>query len=188
VSIVITIVAVAIIGGVIVVARGLGGELARDRAPLPSELDVRTGAEVARYRPPPALLGYQPEATERAFSMIGRSIAERDEEIAWLRDRLAELQPEQGWAAEQPLAVDGSPGSVTASQPDADPSDPERDSSDRGGSDLDPSDRSPSDRDASDGDPSDGDPADRDPADSDDPDADDSDTGSAVRGAASQQR
>jgi hypothetical protein len=40
------------------------------------------------------LLGYDPAATERAFRVIGRSMAERDEEIAWLRGRLAELQPE----------------------------------------------------------------------------------------------
>jgi hypothetical protein len=117
VPIVITIAAVAIIGGVVVVARGLGGELARDRAPLDSELDVSTGADVARYRPPPALLGYQPEATERAFSMIGRSIAERDEEIAWLRDRLAEVQPETGQGPAAGVAKP--PGSATASQPES---------------------------------------------------------------------
>ncbi len=125
VPIVITIAAVAIIGGMVVVARGLGGELARDRAPLPSEVDVRTGADVARYRPPPALLGYQPEATERAFSMIGRSIAERDEEIAWLRDRLAELQPEtrQGLDAGRPS------GPAVTEPPEPDPSDPDSESS-----------------------------------------------------------
>ncbi len=117
-SIVITIAAVAIIGGIVVVAKGLGGELARDRAPQP-ELDVRTGSDVARYRPPPALLGYQPEDTERAFSIIGRSIAERDEEIAWLRGRLAELQPETG-----PAMAGGQPaGSATASLAVPEPTD-----------------------------------------------------------------
>jgi hypothetical protein len=94
VSIAILIAAVVIICGVIVVAKGGGGELSRDRPPAPAEPDAWTGSEVAQFRPPPALLGYDPAATERAFRVIGRSIAERDQEIAWLRGRLAELQPE----------------------------------------------------------------------------------------------
>jgi hypothetical protein len=94
VSIVIAIAAVVIIGGIIVVAAGHGGELARDHADPQPEPDWTAGAGVASYRPPAALLGYQPEATEHAFAQLGRAIAERDEEIAWLRGRLAELQPE----------------------------------------------------------------------------------------------
>jgi hypothetical protein len=94
VSIAILIAAVVIICGVIVVAKGGGGELSRDRPQAPAEPDAWTGSEVAQFRPPPALLGYDPAATERAFRVIGRSIAERDQEIAWLRGRLAELQPE----------------------------------------------------------------------------------------------
>lgn len=93
-SIVIAIAAVVIIGGIIVVAAGRGGELARDQPDPQPEPDWGTGAEVANYRPPAALLGYQPEATEHAFAQLGRAIAERDEEITWLRGRLAELQPE----------------------------------------------------------------------------------------------
>jgi hypothetical protein len=125
VPVVITIAAVAIVAGIILVARGRGGELARDRAPLPSEDDMRTGADVARYRPPPALLGYQPEATERALQLIGRSIVERDEEIAWLRDRLAELQPET--RARSGLPPDeGRPG-ATASPDEPGPEDSDTD-------------------------------------------------------------
>jgi hypothetical protein len=89
-------VAVVILGGVVVVAMGRGGELARDRVALPSRADLRTWADVAAYRPPAALLGYHAVVTERALSIIARTIAEKDAEIDWLRNRLGELQPEAG--------------------------------------------------------------------------------------------
>jgi hypothetical protein len=115
VSIAILIAAVFIICGVFVVAKGGGGELARDRTEMPVEPDIWTGTEVARFRPPPALLGYDPGATEWAFSVIGRSIDERDEEIAWLRGRLAELQPETMPTAGVLAGREGSsPGPATA--------------------------------------------------------------------------
>jgi hypothetical protein len=118
VSIAILIAAVVIICGVIVVAKGGGGELARDLPPVPAEPDVWTGAEVAHFRPPPALLGYDPAATERAFHVIGRSIAERDEEIAWLRGRLSELQPETMPDAAGPRSQPDEPAPGPRSQPD----------------------------------------------------------------------
>jgi hypothetical protein len=93
VPIVIILVALTILGGIVVVAMGRGGELARD-VPEPSMADFRSGAEVAQYRPPPALLGYDPGATEFALLQAGRALADRDAEIAWLRGRLSELQPE----------------------------------------------------------------------------------------------
>jgi hypothetical protein len=86
--------AAAILGGIVVVAMGRGGELARDRTDLPTRTDFRSWSDVAGYRPPAALLGYQAAATEHALSLIARIIAERDAEIAWLRNRLAEVQPE----------------------------------------------------------------------------------------------
>jgi hypothetical protein len=106
VPIAVAIAAVVIIGGVIVVAAGRGGELARDQPSPQPEPDWSTGAEVAGYRPPAALLGYQPEATEHAFVQLGRAIAERDEEIAWLRGRLAELQPETRPDSDAPAGGD----------------------------------------------------------------------------------
>ena len=94
-SVVIVIVAVVILGGVVVVAMGRGGELSRERSELPARSDFRTWSDVATYRPPPALLGYHAGATEHALSLIARAIAERDAEIDWLRNRLAEvIQPE----------------------------------------------------------------------------------------------
>jgi hypothetical protein len=90
----IVIAAAVILGGIVVVAMGKGGELSRERAELPSRTDFRSWSDVADYRPPPALVGYSAVATERALALIARTIAERDAEIDWLRRRLAELQPE----------------------------------------------------------------------------------------------
>jgi len=85
--------AAVILGGVVVVAMGRGGELARDRPEMPASADFRTWSDVARYRPPAALLGYHARMTEHALSLIARTIAERDAEIEWLRERLAETRP-----------------------------------------------------------------------------------------------
>ena len=93
-SVVIFLVAAVILGGIVVVAMGHGGELARDKVERPATVDLRSWSDVARYRPPPALLGYHAASTEQALMIIARSIAERDAEISWLRSRLAELQPE----------------------------------------------------------------------------------------------
>jgi hypothetical protein len=91
VSVLIVLAAAVILGGVVVVAMGRGGELSRERPELPARSDFRTWSDVASYRPPPALLGYHVAATEHALSLIARTIAERDAEIDWLRNRLAEM-------------------------------------------------------------------------------------------------
>jgi hypothetical protein len=90
----IVIAAAVILGGIIVVAMGRGGELALSRPKLPSRTDLQSSSDVADYRPPAALIGYSAVATEHALALIARTIAERDAEIDWLRRRLAELQPE----------------------------------------------------------------------------------------------
>jgi hypothetical protein len=90
--------AAVILGGVIVVAMGKGGELSRERPELPNRTDFRSWSDVAEYRPPGALLGYHAGATERALALIARTIAEQDAEIDWLRGRLSELQPERAGA------------------------------------------------------------------------------------------
>jgi hypothetical protein len=86
---VIVIAAIVILAGVVVVAMGRGGELARDRPAKPAASDFRTWYDVAGYRPPTALLGYDAAATEQALSEIARVIADRDAEIDLLRRRLA---------------------------------------------------------------------------------------------------
>jgi len=94
VSVAIVLVAIVLLGGIVVVASGRGGELARERTDDPAPQDFESWADVARYRPPGALVGYQAGATDRALQLISRLIAERDAEIAWLRERLRQLQPE----------------------------------------------------------------------------------------------
>ena len=106
-SVVIVLAAVVILGGVVVVAMGRGGELSRDRPELPARSDFRTWSDVANYRPPPALLGYHAGVTEHALSLIARTIAERDAEIDWLRNRLAEVirpEPESAERGDDELA------------------------------------------------------------------------------------
>jgi hypothetical protein len=105
VPVVIILVALVILGGVVVVAMGRGGELSRERPELPARSDFRTWSDVASYRPPPALLGYDAGATEHALSLIARTIAERDAEIDWLRQRLAEvIRPAPGTVVHGPVA------------------------------------------------------------------------------------
>jgi len=86
---VIVIAAILILAGVVVVAMGRGGELARDLPSRPAATDFRSWHDVAYYRPPAALLGYDTGATERALTEIAHAIAERDAEIDLLRRRLA---------------------------------------------------------------------------------------------------
>jgi hypothetical protein len=92
VAVVIVLAAGAILAGVVVVAMGRGGELARDRPAEVAVTDFRTWSDVASYRPPAALLGYHAGATEYALAQVARAIAERDAEIDLLRRRLAAAQ------------------------------------------------------------------------------------------------
>jgi hypothetical protein len=111
VSAVIVIAAIVILAGVVVVAMGRGGELERNRPPEPAASDFRTWYDVAAYRPPSALLGYDAAATEQALAEIARAIADRDAEIDVLRRRLAaaDLPADPEWqttpdSADQGLA------------------------------------------------------------------------------------
>jgi hypothetical protein len=99
VSAVIVIAAIVILAGVVVVAMGRGGELARDQPAEPAASDFRTWYDVASYRPPGALLGYDAAATEHALGEIARAMADRDAEIDVLRRRLAavEVPVDRGW-------------------------------------------------------------------------------------------
>jgi hypothetical protein len=96
---VIVIAAIVILAGVVVVAMGRGGELARDRPAEPAASDFRTWYDVASFRPPGALLGYDPAATEHALTEIAQVIADRDAEIEALRLQLAgtELSADPQW-------------------------------------------------------------------------------------------
>jgi hypothetical protein len=93
VLVVLLIVAVAILCGVVVVAMGRGGELARPAADVrPLDGQIVTAADVALLRPPAALWGYDMRATDEALNMVARTVTERDVEIAILRRQIAELE------------------------------------------------------------------------------------------------
>jgi hypothetical protein len=92
VSVVLLLAAAAILCGVVVVAFGRGGELAKfaaDVAPVSVEF---TTADIAQIRPPPALFGYNPQVTDDVLSAMARTVIDRDIEIAMLRQQLADLQ------------------------------------------------------------------------------------------------
>ena len=87
------IVAVAILCGVVVVAMGRGGELARQAADVrPLDGEIMTAADVALLRPPAALWGYDMRSTDEALNMVARTVTERDVEIAILRRQIADLE------------------------------------------------------------------------------------------------
>jgi len=115
--------AAAILGGVVLAALGLAGEMASfagDTAPL--ELDEVSATDVALLRPPMSLWGYNAQATEEALRVIARSVTARDVEIATLRRELAELQDRQdgaraAGAAERPPAAANAGGPASAGLP-----------------------------------------------------------------------
>jgi len=99
------IVVVAILCGVVVVAMGRGGELARPAADVrPLDGEIMTAADVALLRPPAALWGYDMRATDEALNMVARTVTERDVEIAILRRQIAELEAaaQEPWAPAKP--------------------------------------------------------------------------------------
>jgi hypothetical protein len=86
---------VVILAGVVGVAMGHGGEMAEfatDYVPP----DVMTAADVAMLRPPSAFWGYNMQVTDEALSRVAQVIAERDVEIAVLRQQLAEFRSATG--------------------------------------------------------------------------------------------
>src|SRR5579859_6354136 len=95
--------AVAILTGVVAVAMGWGGEMVASSRDLPAvALRARTAAEVAMLQLPTGLLGYQREATDAAIHSISELVAEREAEIARLREevwQLSEHQPDGQLAA-----------------------------------------------------------------------------------------
>jgi len=107
--VVLIVAAVAILGGMIVVAMGRGGELARSDADVrPLDGELVTAADVALLRPPAALWGYDMRTTDEALNRVARTVTERDVEIASLRRQLADLQAK--------AADPGEPGAGTRPQ------------------------------------------------------------------------
>jgi hypothetical protein len=77
--------AAAVLSGVVATALGHGGEMAvfaGDAEPI--DLGTVTGSDVAMFRPPMALWGYNMQATDDALDVIATSVSARDKEIAEL--------------------------------------------------------------------------------------------------------
>jgi hypothetical protein len=97
----------AILGGVVVVAMGRGGEMALFRRDLPmARRYPRTPAEVATQRLPLGPVGYQVQATEEALIAAANLLAERDHEIAALRGEIGRLGGDQTAANDREVAGD----------------------------------------------------------------------------------
>jgi uncharacterized small protein (DUF1192 family) len=104
--------AVAILACVVAVAMGWGGEMAASRRDLPARgMRARTAAEVAMLRLPAGAFGYQREATDLALHAIAGLVAERDAEIADLRQELWRLRAQRAAAeaAQSPAAGPAEP-------------------------------------------------------------------------------
>jgi hypothetical protein len=113
--VVLIVVAAAVVVGVIIVALGRGGELAKSTADfVPFGPGDITATDVALLRPPPSLYGYHIPATDQALSRIAQTITERDVEIATLRRQLAELrsiaEADTGLRISTDSGVAGAPG------------------------------------------------------------------------------
>jgi hypothetical protein len=92
VYLVILLAAAAILGGVVVVAMGRGGEMALfDRDRPVKILRLETPGEVATLPLPFGLIGYQARATGEALVAAANLLARRDAEIAALRREIWRL-------------------------------------------------------------------------------------------------
>jgi hypothetical protein len=125
--------AVAILACVVAVAMGWGGEMTASRRDLPAvPLRARTAAEVARLRLPASAFGYQREATDEALHAIAGLVAERDAEIADLRQELWRLRDQRaaGEAAQPPAA---GPAALPDAEPEPHEAEPEPPASESAG-------------------------------------------------------
>lgn len=91
----------AILGGVVVVAMGRGGDMTQFRRDVPCAFrPPRTPTEVATQRLPLGPIGYQVQATEEALVAAAHLLAERDQEITALRREIWRLGTGSDAAAE----------------------------------------------------------------------------------------
>jgi len=88
--------AIAILAGVVVIAMGRGGEMVRAYRDLPMGPPViRSATDVAMLRLPIAPFGYHEQVADAALDAVAAVLAERDTEIAGLREELRWLRAER---------------------------------------------------------------------------------------------
>jgi hypothetical protein len=84
--------ALAILAGVVVIAMGRGGEIARFGRDLPiTSPQIKAGSDLTLLQLPMGLFGYQEHATRVALNAAARLLAEQDAEITRLREEVARL-------------------------------------------------------------------------------------------------
>jgi hypothetical protein len=114
VLVVLLVAAAVILGGMIVVAIGRGGEMTEFTADVrPVDADIETAADVALLRPPVALWGYDKRSTDDALNLVARTVTERDVEIATLRRQIADMQSGREKPSPAPPGGVASPGAIT---------------------------------------------------------------------------
>jgi hypothetical protein len=92
--------ALAILAGVVIVASGRGGEMAYEYPDYPPlDLGPVTAADVALFRPPSAVWGYNMRLTDEALERIARALTERDVRISALQQQVADLRDEMSHGA-----------------------------------------------------------------------------------------
>ncbi|TDE33375.1 hypothetical protein [Actinomadura sp. 6K520] len=101
VVVVLVLAGLAVLGAVVALAMGRGGELAEthpDYPPLPVGADGGpiTGEDVVRLRLPRTFWGYQPQLTDEALHRLADALHERDARVAALEQRLHELHELHG--------------------------------------------------------------------------------------------
>src|SRR6266487_445597 len=110
--------AAAIVAGVVAVVMGWGGEIAlfgRDLPPI--RFRLRDPSDIAMLRLPVSLFGFQAHATGEALRGIAALLAERDAELAMLRNEIIELRmrtaaPGSGLADRSAAADDVAPAPI----------------------------------------------------------------------------
>ncbi|TDD38012.1 hypothetical protein E1287_06845 [Actinomadura sp. KC06] len=88
---------VAVLGAVVVLAMGRGGELAEThpdypRLPLGAAGRPITGPDVAHMRFPRTFWGYQPQVMDEALRRVSNALSERDARVALLEQQLHDLR------------------------------------------------------------------------------------------------
>ncbi|MFI0373231.1 hypothetical protein ACH35V_35680 [Actinomadura sp. 1N219] len=87
----------AVLGAVVVLAMGRGGELAEThpdypRLPLGAAGRPITGSDVAHMRFPRTFWGYQPQVMDEALRRVSHALSERDARVALLEQQLHDLR------------------------------------------------------------------------------------------------
>jgi hypothetical protein len=83
---------IVILGGVVFVATGRGGEMSAERNDyLPLDLGPVSATDVALLRPPTGVWGYNIQATDEAMEQVAESIRERDVRIVALEQLVTDL-------------------------------------------------------------------------------------------------